>query len=201
LDGEKLDFGTTGRLRNSDLLMYDRQSETWWQQFSGEAVIGEKTGKKLKIMPSRLESLASFKMRHPNGLVLVPTDPNLRDYGRNPYVNYDLREAPYPFYTGAMPDDISPMAYVLVLRRDGEAKHVISLEKISAAGEMELDGFKIKWEKGLASALENARISEGRDLGKLIVTESVDGKETDAVHDLTFAFVAHAFHPELAIQQ
>jgi len=201
LDGEKLDFGTTGRLRNSDLLMYDRQSESWWQQFSGEAVIGVKTGKKMKIAPSRLESFASFKTRFPEGKVLVPNDPSLRQYGRNPYVDYDLRDAPYPFYSGAMPDGISPMAYVVVLRRDGEAKRVIALSKIVSAGEMMEDGFTLRWTAGRASALETANISEGRDLGNLVVTEIIEGKEADAVHDLTFAFVAYAFHPEINIQQ
>ena len=55
--GDKvLDFGTTGRLRNSDLVMYDRQTESWWQQFLGEAIVGEMTGARLEMLPSRIES-------------------------------------------------------------------------------------------------------------------------------------------------
>jgi hypothetical protein len=46
LDGMELEFGTSGNLRNSDLVMYDRQTESWWQQFLGEAIVGELTGKK-----------------------------------------------------------------------------------------------------------------------------------------------------------
>jgi len=38
LDGVRYDFGTTGRLRLSDMVMYDRQTETWWQQFTGEGI-------------------------------------------------------------------------------------------------------------------------------------------------------------------
>ena len=57
LDGMELEFGTSGNLRNSDLVMYDRQTESWWQQFLGEAIVGELTGKKkLKMLPSRMEN-------------------------------------------------------------------------------------------------------------------------------------------------
>ena len=90
-----LDFGTTGKLRNSDLVMYDRQTESWWQQFTGEAIVGALTGTQLKLLPARLESFAEFKARHPAGQLLVPTDPKKRDYGRNPYVGYDLSAGPF----------------------------------------------------------------------------------------------------------
>jgi len=84
LDGQVLDFGTTGNLRKSDLVMYDRQTESWWQQYTGEAIIGELAGKTLSVLPSRLESWAEFSTRHPGGQVLVPADPDFRPYGANP---------------------------------------------------------------------------------------------------------------------
>jgi len=199
IDGERHDFGTTGRLRNSDLLMYDRQSESWWQQFSGEAVIGKYVGRKLRIVPSRLESFASFKERFQNGKVLVPENPNARQYGRNPYVNYDSRSAPYPLYQGSLPDNINPMARVIVLRRDGEAVGAVTLDKVRESGNLELYGFQLNWSAGRASALDSENISDGRDIGNLVVREMVGGKLQDAVHDMTFAFVAHAFHPELEV--
>ena len=58
--GQTLTFGTTGKLRNSDLVMYDRQTETWWQQFTGEAIVGMLAGRQLRLIPSRLESFARF---------------------------------------------------------------------------------------------------------------------------------------------
>lgn len=200
-EGKRLDFGTTGRLRNSDLLMYDRQTESWWQQFSGEALIGEHIGKKLKIVPSRLESFAEFKKRNPEGSVLVPNNPDFREYGRNPYVHYDGRSAPYPFYSGEMPKGINPMARVVVIRKDGEVKNIIALDKIASEKEITRGVFKLNWKPGRSSALDSARISKGRDIGNLVVTETVDGELQDAVHDLTFAFVAHAFHPDIPIEQ
>ncbi len=72
--GDKvLDFGTTGKLRNSDLVMWDRQTESWWQQFLGEAIVGSMTGTKLKALPVRLESWRNFKKRFQKGQVLSPT--------------------------------------------------------------------------------------------------------------------------------
>lgn len=114
LDGRVLDFGTTGKLRNSDMVMYDRQTESWWQQFLGEGIVGELTGKRLTMLPSRLESFANFKKRAPKGEVLIPTNPGMRDYGRNPYSGYDT--ASYPFlYRGETPDYINPMVRVVVV--------------------------------------------------------------------------------------
>ena len=54
VDGRILDFGTTGKLRHSDLVMYDWQTESWWQQFTGEAIVGAMTGRQLRLIPSRL---------------------------------------------------------------------------------------------------------------------------------------------------
>ena len=72
VDGRVLDFGTTGKLRNSDLVMYDRQTESWWQQFTGEAIVGAMTGRHLRLIPSRLESFDRFRQRFPQGKVLIP---------------------------------------------------------------------------------------------------------------------------------
>jgi hypothetical protein len=81
VDGTVLEFGTTGKLRKSDLVMYDRQTESWWQQFLGEAIVGEMTGKKLRFLPARLEAWERFTARHPDGRVQVPTDPGIRWHG------------------------------------------------------------------------------------------------------------------------
>ena len=70
--GEATEFGTTGKLRNSDLVMYDRATESWWQQFLGEAIVGARTGTRLKVLPARLESWERFAQRFPDGRVLVP---------------------------------------------------------------------------------------------------------------------------------
>lgn len=65
LDGVRYDFGTTGRLRRSDMVMYDRQTESWWQQFTGEAIIGELNGTKLKQIPSNIVSFEASQNNSP----------------------------------------------------------------------------------------------------------------------------------------
>ena len=72
VDGRILSFGTTGRLRKSDMIMYDHQTESFWQQFTGEAIVGTWTGKQLKALPARIESFERFVAAHPEGKVLVP---------------------------------------------------------------------------------------------------------------------------------
>ena len=89
-----LDFGTTGNLRHSDLVMYDRQSETWWQQATGRAIVGELTGTKLEFLPSQLISWEAFRTEHPDGRVLSRDTGHIRDYGANPYPGYDVVDDP-----------------------------------------------------------------------------------------------------------
>ncbi|MEM6742673.1 MAG: DUF3179 domain-containing (seleno)protein, partial [Pseudomonadota bacterium] len=68
--GRELSFGVSGKLRHSDMVMYDRQTESWWQQFTGEAIVGEMTGATLTVLPSWLEDWAGFAARHPEGRVM-----------------------------------------------------------------------------------------------------------------------------------
>ncbi|MFD0915734.1 DUF3179 domain-containing protein [Pseudahrensia aquimaris] len=195
LNGKTMSFGTTGKLRNSDLVMYDRGTESWWQQFTGEAIAGSMTGKSLKLVPSRLESWSAFAKRHPKGKVLVPNNPGMRNYGRNPYIGYDSAAKPF-LYNGAMPDGINPMARVVVVRRDDNEPLIVSMQKVRDAGGFESGAVKLSWTPGQASALDSPVIAEGRDVGAILASDTA-GKPL--VYDVTFAFVAHAFHPKVTI--
>lgn len=196
LDGKLLDFGTTGKLKDSNLIMYDRQTETWWQQFTGEAIVGEMTGKKLALIPARLESWAQFKQTNPDGRVLVPNNENFRDYGRNPYRGYDSAAAPF-LYDGQLPDNINPMERVVIVPRpEGADKPiVVTMASIAEGTNTEVMGHLFGWIAGQNSALDAPRIADGRDIG----TVSVSKNGADVAYDITFAFVAHAFHPEVEI--
>jgi hypothetical protein len=70
VDAEELDFGVSGMLRNSDMVMYDRQTDSLWQQITGEGIVGHYTGKELRVLPSQMISLERFASTYPNGLVL-----------------------------------------------------------------------------------------------------------------------------------
>ncbi len=174
--------------------MYDRQTESWWQQFSGEAIVGTLVGQKLRIIPSRLEAFSLFKTRHGDGRVLVPNDPTLRDYGRNPYQGYDSSQVPF-LYRGDLPSGINPMLRVIVVRRDTTAK-AVTLRHLRHKGRMTISDVQLSWRKGQASALDHKTVAGGRDVGNVIAqTVASNGTTRDVPYDVTFAFVFHAFHP------
>jgi len=200
VDGEMKDFGTTGLLRNSDLIMYDRQSESWWQQFTGQAIAGSEVGSSLKFVAARLESWADFTNRFPDGKVLVPNNPGFRNYGRNPYVGYDSAAAPF-LYRGKMPEGISPMARVVVYRINGKT-NAIALSMLTKSEELMHGKVTIKWKAGQASALDTGEIAKGRDVGSITVQKkNAAGNYEDIPYDVTFAFVVEAFEPGTVIQK
>jgi hypothetical protein len=195
-----LSFGTTGKLRNSDLVMYDRQTQSWWQQFSGEAIVGKMTGQQLKILPSRLEAFGEFRSRQPGGQVLIPSNPELRAYGRNPYASYDTAKIPF-LYRGNVPKGIEAMARVVALR-ESDFTGAISLKLLREQGRIEAGPYTIRWKKGQASALDDTTVAGGRDVGNVIAQKKLaNGTLEDVPYDVTFAFVFHAFHPDLPIVQ
>jgi hypothetical protein len=187
--GTVLEFGTTGKLRHSDLIMYDRQTESWWQQFSGEAIVGESLGQVLETIPARLESFADFKGRFPEGKILVPNNPDLRDYGANPYVGYDSSGFPFLF-KGQVPEFVFPLARVVVV--DGRAW---KLDYLREKGRVDYQDLVLSWKPGQNSALDTRAISAGRDVGSVTVQRRTDGQLADVSYDVTFAFVFFAFHP------
>ena len=189
LDGGVLAFGTTGKLRNSDLVMYDRTTESWWQQFSGEAIVGELTGARLEMIPARLESFARFKERAPDGQVQVPRSP-APSYGHNPYVDYDSLAQPF-LYIGPLPLDIAPLARVV---RVGD--QAWSLALLRERGEIRADDLPLTWQPGQASALDTEVIADGADVGNMVVERRTADGWQDAVYSVDFAFAFHAFHPD-----
>ncbi|MGB1007827.1 MAG: DUF3179 domain-containing (seleno)protein, partial [Thalassobaculaceae bacterium] len=180
----------TGKLRHSDLVMYDRQSESWWQQFTGAAIVGARIGTVLETLPARLESFADFRRRAPDGKVLVPNDPSLRDYGKNPYVGYD--SAGFPFlFRGEVPEGVAPLGRVIVI--DDRAW---TFELLRAKRRVEVDDLVLTWRAGQNSALDTRDIADGRDVGSVVAQRRVEGTLVDAPHHITFAFVFFAFQPD-----
>ena len=89
VDGTILDFGTTGNLRNSDLVMYDRQTESWWQQITGRGLVGEYADVLLSRLPAHIVSFEQFSASYPDAMVLSRETGYRRNYGANPYRGYD----------------------------------------------------------------------------------------------------------------
>lgn len=186
-DAGVLSFGVSGKLRFSDMIMYDRETQSWWQQAIGAAIVGEMTGAELATLPSWMESWAAFKGRNPQGLVMQEPD-FPRDYGTNPYVQYDSAERPF-LYSGTPPPHGIP-ALARVVRVGDRAW---PMTRIAGRGEIAEEGVVLSWAAGQASALDTARIGQGRDVGGVRVR---DGAGNDLPHDVLFAFAFHAFWPE-----
>jgi len=180
-EDELVTFGTSGNLRNSDLVMYDRQTQSWWQQFSGEGIVGFYTGTKLTPVPAAIISWGDFKAKHPEGQVLSIDTGISRPYGQNPYVGYDNIDS-FPFlFTGEINDQLRPMDRVVgVVLESGESsaytftrlseEHVIN----DTIGDTPVVLF---WKAGTASALDSSVIAEGNDIGATGVFEAaVDGE-------------------------
>ena len=122
VDDRVLAFGTTGLLRHSDLVMYDRTTESWWQQFTGEAIVGEMTGRTLDVVPSSIVSFREATAAYPDARVLSRDTGFSRPYGQNPYPGYD-RVGQRPFlFRGETDGRLPAMARVLGVERNGDVR-------------------------------------------------------------------------------
>ncbi len=116
-----------------------------------------------------------------------------RSYGRNAYAGYDSARWPF-LYRGDAPEGLAPLAYVLAV-----GDKAWSLDYPREDGRIEDGELIITWEPGQNSALDTATISEGRDIGNVVVQRREKGALVDLVPDLTFAFTFHAFNPDVEI--
>ncbi len=199
LGGRVLDFGTTGNLRNSDLVMYDRQSESWWQQFGGRALVGRLTGKRLEQLPARIVAWSAFRREHPGGSVLSRETGHDRAYGQNPYFGYDDVDTPPFFSTENSRDDrLLPKERVVFIERANEAVAVpFSTLRRRKTVEVEVAGKRllVRWRGGVASSLDRGEVADGRDVGATEVLEA--GRLVP--FDQPFWFAVAAFRPEVRI--
>jgi hypothetical protein len=199
VDGRVLDFGTTGKLRDSDLVMYDRQTESWWQQFGGEALVGELAGKKLRQLPARIVSWREFRSMHPSGPVLNRDTGFVRDYGTNPYAGYDDIASPPLFAARNADDDRLPAKERVVYVEVGKQAFALPFSALVDKRTIELEtdeGYLVvRWQPGVASALDSGVIAEGRDVGSASVL--LEGKPMPFSEPFWFAVAA--FRPDIEI--
>ena len=167
-DGVELDFGVSGNLRNSDLIMYDRQTHSWWQQFTGEGIVGKYAGRNLQHLPASIVSFADFRRAHPDGQVLSRDTGYTRQYGRNPYAGYDTADGNPFLFRGDLDGRLLPVERVIAVTIDGVdvAFPLTVLQEEGAinysVGERRIAVFH---RFGTASALDGGSIAESRDVG------------------------------------
>ena len=183
-DGRLLDFGTTGRLRHSDMIMYDRQTETWWQQATGDGIVGEYAGRTLTFVPSPVMRWADVKEQMPEARVLSRDTGHPSYLGRsgvNPYRGYDRRPGPIErFFRGESDDQLPPMEWVVALNENGESWAVpFSVLRAEGVAALEVAGRNVVvfFQPATASSVDDDRVAGGRAVGSSAVYEPVaDGR-------------------------
>ena len=182
--GITYDFGTSGLLRHSDLIMYDRQTESLWQQFTGEAIVGVMTGEQLMMIPSGLIGFEQFQAAYPAGKILSKETGYSREYGRNPYPGYDdIRNNPFLF-RDPLDERLPAMARVVTVS-DGKYHNAYPVELLEKLGvihhQLGNQAVVIFHQDGVSSALDTTRIANGDDVGATGVFVPLVGKQ-----ELTF---------------
>jgi hypothetical protein len=180
LDDRALDFGTTGNLRHSDLVMWDRQTESWWQQITGEAIVGELSGRRLRTLPASIASFSEFRRTFTAGVVLSRETGHARAYGNNPYIGYDdVKSSPFLF-SGTADPRLRPMERVVTVSLGGEdaAYPFTLLERRRVIQDRVGDQpIVVLFGKGTVSALDSASIAASRDVGSAAVFDpNLDGR-------------------------
>ncbi len=184
-DGEvELDFGTSGRLYKSNLVMYDRQYRNLWTQFEGEGIIGERfLGAELTRVPAWLFGFRELRDLHPDAQVLSRDTGYSRDYGRNPYVAYD-QEGRAPFlFDGELDQRFSAMSRLVGLA-EGDDAVAVFLDQLAEERTIEVtvadQELVVLWAPGQSSALDTAAIDQGRDVGQTAAfVAELDGSPVD----------------------
>jgi hypothetical protein len=181
-----LTFGTSGKLYLSDLVMYDRQTESLWSQIEGRAIAGVLTGEQLERIPVQTVSWAQWRDAHPDGWVLSRDTGADRDYGRNPYVGYDEATSDPFLFDGDADPRLDVKARVLGLG-DPDDPVAVPLTALSRSRvvALEVAGDQVVlWAgEGLRSALDTADIAEGREL-------ATTGEKAPVVDGRTLTFRA-----------
>ena len=182
-----LDFGTTGRLRHSDLVMYDRQTETWWQQATGEGIVGEHAGGQLVFVPAPVMRWRDVREQLPEARVLSRETgyPSYRErYGFNPYQGYDTGDGPMPWtFQRDVPARLPAMERVVALHEDGDS-WAVPFSELREARFAELrvgaSDVVVFFTPETVSSVDAQRILNSRAVGSSAVYDRVvDGRTLD----------------------
>jgi len=180
VDGQILEFGVSGKLHNNDLIMYDRQTESLWQQITGEAIVGELFGKRLKQIPMSGMRWSQFKEEFPQGQVLSRDTGFSRNYDQYPYGSYEQDTNTLFPVEGGVDQTIHPKAVVYGVEIE-ESYKAYPEDKIKAEGEIE-------------DVVGGVRIKVSYKNGDVTVVRGDNGEEIPATRLFWFAWIA--FNPD-----
>jgi hypothetical protein len=182
VEGRKLTFGVSGLIYNSNFLLYDRETESLWIQFTGEAIAGPLAGKKLERIPIRQELLGTWLSRHPRSRVLSRPLPTRIDYRHSRYERY-MVEDKIISPVKARDDRFHAKELVLGVVVEGRARAYLGSLVTKAGGrvEDELEGRSIAIVYSTDDGIYGYQVAEGVD-----VTEA-------------YWFAWKAFHPDTEV--
>jgi hypothetical protein len=168
--GEVFEFGVSGLLANSDLIMYDRTNESLWQQFTGQAIVGDLTGHQLTFLPSQIVSFADFRSAFPDGQILSRDTGFNRRYGENPYSGYDTIGSNPFLFNGELDDTLPAVERVVSVSLVDEGLDIAyPLSVLSAQGVInDKQGntdLVVFHTAGTTSALGASSIADAEDVG------------------------------------
>jgi hypothetical protein len=182
-------FGVSGLLRNSDLVMYDRNTESLWQQSSGRAIVGAMVGARLKYVPASVVTVGQLRSAYPDALVMSRDTGWDRPYGQNPYRGYDNPEqgGPYTFFfdRDTIDDRLPPAERVVAIEGPSGAAmaYAWSVLEVERVVHNTFDGIDLVvfWTPGALSILDSGILRNAREIGTTAVFETtLEGR------DLTF---------------
>jgi hypothetical protein len=180
-DGRTMDFGVSGMLRYSNLIMYDRQTETWWQQATGKGIAGRYAGGRLEILPILMLPWDEASSEYADAQVLSRETGFARSYGRNPYSGYDRSSRPFLYRGPEIDGQYDPMTRVVTLNLNGDsAAHPYPVLQEERVVNDRVGGTPVVviWQAGTASPLDSSSVSGGRDVGTAnAFVARADGRE------------------------
>ncbi len=179
--GKPVEFGVSGLLYNSDLLMYDRHTESLWSQIEGKAVAGPLKGEELELLPAQHTTWEAWLEQHPKSQVLSMHTGFHRDYSRSPYPGYEASEYVY-FPISNVDRRYHPKEPVLGIRLNGEVK-VYPFQELRAAGA------RIEDQLG-----EQAILISYDDASQSARALDQEGQELPSIMAFWFAWMT--FHPD-----
>ncbi|VAW12971.1 hypothetical protein MNBD_BACTEROID05-944 [hydrothermal vent metagenome] len=178
-----LTFGVSGMLFNSNVVMYDRNSQGLWTQLGNKSLTGKYASKKLNLIPSKVTMWKNWKKAYPNTLVLSSKTGYFRNYKRDPYQEYHLQEK--PMFPLEYIDTRFPLkSFVLGVQVDGEVK-AYSLTQLK------------EMKKPLKDSISGKSITIRFDENQMLQVIDKDGNEISSV--VAYWFAWRAFYPKTLV--
>ncbi|MGI9285126.1 MAG: DUF3179 domain-containing protein [Pseudomonadales bacterium] len=184
--GQRLEFGVSGLLYNSDVLFYDRQQDSLWSQILGEAITGPLLGEKLRQLPLQHTSWKKWRADYPATRVLADKQGHRRDYRDDPYSGYEKSRALYFKVAHKAPRRYHTKERVLGVRLDNQTRAYPFIElhkqgKATFTDQLAGQHYIVNWDADNNSA------------------SITDLKGTPLSSTVAFWFAWYAFHPDTEI--